>query len=167
MLGHAQGIYKLCQNIELSKNNCELHIYGNGAETSKIKNYISRNNLIHLHDFINNDKLNLKMKDFDFGIVRLNDDILGALPSKIFYYASNGLPIIYMGGGEAKTIIDKYKFGWTFESSDFKQLNKHLKDRKIIKDNLKEFKKSLFESYETNFSFNKQFNNFQRKLFKS
>ena len=167
LLGHAQGIYKLCQNIELSKNNCELHIYGNGAETSKIKNYISRNNLIHLHDFINNDKLNLKMKDFDFGIVRLNDDILGALPSKIFYYASNGLPIIYMGGGEAKTIIDKYKFGWTFESSDFKQLNKHLKDRKIIKDNLKEFKKSLFESYETNFSFNKQFNNFQRKLFKS
>ena len=66
-----------------------------------------------------------------------------------------------------KTIIDKYKFGWTFESSDFKQLNEHLKDRKIIKDNLKEFKKSLFENYETNFSFNKQFNNFKRELFKS
>tara|TARA_B100000965_G_scaffold405751_1_gene441135 strand:+ start:2680 stop:3834 length:1155 start_codon:yes stop_codon:yes gene_type:complete len=167
LLGHAQGIYELCQNIELSENNYELHIYGNGAETSKIKNYISGNSSIHLHDFINNDKLNSKMKDFDFGIVRLNNNIFGALPSKIFYYSSNGLPIIYMGGGEAKTIIDKYKFGWTFESSDFKQLNEHLRDRKINKDDLKEFRKSLFKNYKANFSFIKQFNNFKRELFKS
>ena len=167
LLGHAQGIYELCQNIELNENNCELHIYGNGAEASKIKSYISGNSSIHLHDFINNDKLSSKMKDFDFGIVRLNNNIFGALPSKIFYYFSNGLPIIYMGEGEAKTIIDKYKFGLTFESSNFKQLNDYLRDRKINKDNIKEFRKSLFENYEPNFSYNKQFNNFKKRLFKS
>ena len=167
LLGHAQGIYELCQSIELNENNCELHIYGNGAEKSKIKNYISGSSSIHLYDFINNDNLNSKIKDFDFGIVRLKNNIFGALPSKIFYYSSNGLPIIYMGGGEAKTIIDKYKFGWTFESSDFKQLNEHLRDRKINNDNIKEFRKSLFENYKANFSFNRQFNNFKRELFKS
>ena len=167
LLGHAQGIYELCQNIELSENNCELHIYGNGVETSKIKNYISGNNSIHLHDFISKDKLNSKMKDFDLGIVRLNNDIFGALPSKIFYYSSNGLPIVYLGGGEAKDIIDKYKFGWTFESSDFKQLNENLREIKINKDKIKKFRKSSFENYEANFSFKKQFENFKRKLFKS
>jgi hypothetical protein len=72
-----------------------------------------------------------------------------------------------LGGGEAKDIIDKYKFGWTFESSDFKQLNENLREIKINKDKIKKFRKSSFENYEANFSFKKQFENFKRKLFKS
>ena len=68
-----------------------------------------------------------------------------------------------MGDGEAKTIINKYKFGWTFESSDFKQLNEHLRDRKINNDNIKEFRKS-FTWHERSKEFQQRCEKFQNYL---
>ena len=85
------------------------------TEKSKIKNYISGNSSIHLYDFINNDKLNSKIKDFDFGIVRLSKIIFVALSLQRSFITLQMAYQLFIWVEEAKTIIDKYEFGWTFE----------------------------------------------------
>ena len=43
LLGLAQGVFKICKNINFNKYDIEFHIYGNGVERSIIKSYINKN----------------------------------------------------------------------------------------------------------------------------
>ncbi|WP_303316555.1 glycosyltransferase family 4 protein [Flavivirga abyssicola] len=123
LLGIAQGIYKLCQ--ELDYTHVQFHIYGAGAEREKIQTLISNNSELDIiyHNEISRDKLHEALLSYDLTIIPLLNRIYGSVPSKIFEYARLGLPMIYFGGGEGESIIKDYRLGWVAEAGNYNDLN--------------------------------------------
>ncbi|HLT53970.1 MAG TPA: glycosyltransferase family 4 protein, partial [Flavobacteriaceae bacterium] len=115
LLGVAQGIYKLIQELDFS--NIELHLYGNGAEREAITAYIEQNKHLPLfyHGELSRESLHKELMQYDATIVPLVNRIYGSVPSKIFEYARLGLPCIYFSGGEGESLVESYKLGWTVD----------------------------------------------------
>ena len=127
LLGVAQGIYKLCK--ELDYTNIQLHIYGAGAEQKKIESLIKNNHELDIvfHGEISREKLHKELIKYDITIIPLLNRIYGSVPSKIFEYAFLGLPMIYFGGGEGEQIIKTHKLGWVADAGNYTHLKKIIK----------------------------------------
>ncbi len=123
LLGIAQGIYKLCQ--ELNYENIEFHIYGSGAEQSKIEAYLSSHPELPIiyHGQVSRNELHNVLIQYDITIIPLLKRIYGSVPSKIFEYAKLGLPMLYFGGGEGEHVINTYELGWIAEAGNYSELN--------------------------------------------
>ncbi len=155
LLGIAQGIYRLCQ--ELDYTHIEFHIYGAGAEQNKIQTLISNNSDLDIiyHGEVSRNQLHKILVGYDLTIIPLLNRIYGSVPSKIFEYAKLGLPMIYFGGGEGEKIIQKYHLGWIAKASNYSELNRVIS--KISPSELNpEFKEKIKESAVKNFDFNIQ-----------
>lgn len=128
LLGIAQGVFELCQKIELENLNIELHIFGDGAEKAQIEDLVQKNpqKKIVFHGMIDRNELHEKLKSFDVALVPLKTRIYGSVPSKIFEYTALGLPILYFGGGEGENIVDENNLGWVAAVGDFDSLNEAL-----------------------------------------
>ncbi|SDR75622.1 Glycosyltransferase involved in cell wall bisynthesis [Formosa sp. Hel1_31_208] len=123
LLGIAQGIYKLCQ--ELDCPDTELHIYGSGAEQIKIEQFIKEHPELPIfyHGHVSRQELHSQLLHYNIAIIPLLNRIYGSVPSKIFEYASLGLPMVYFGGGEGEGIINRLNLGWVAKAGDYKDLN--------------------------------------------
>jgi len=123
LLGVAQGVYKLCQ--ELDYTTIEFHIYGAGAERELIEAFIKKNPRLPItfHGEVSRKELHNVLLMYDVTIIPLLNRIYGSVPSKIFEYARLGLPMIYFGGGEGETIVNEYSLGWVSEVENYKGLN--------------------------------------------
>ena len=159
LLGVAQGIYKLCQ--ELDYTHIEFHMYGSGAELKQIQSFIEQNrNLpIYYHGELTRVELHKTLLQYDVTIIPLLNRIYGSVPSKIFEYAKLGLPILYFGGGEGEVLIQTFKLGWIAEAGNYSDLN--LKLSGINKEGLNlEFKNKLKKTASKNFDFDTQLDKF-------
>ncbi|ARV09677.1 glycosyltransferase WbuB [Winogradskyella sp. PC-19] len=130
LLGIAQGVLKLCNKLDYS--NIEFHIYGAGAEEIQIKSFLKKNpNLpIFFHGSVGRKQLHKELMKYDATIIPLLNRIYGSVPSKIFEYSRLGLPIIYFGGGEGETVVEKNKLGWVAEAGNYEALNSILNNLK-------------------------------------
>ncbi|WP_418512692.1 glycosyltransferase family 4 protein [Corallibacter sp.] len=155
LLGIAQGIYKLC--TELDYNNIQFHIYGAGAEKESIENLIATNPELDIvyHGEITRSELHQALLHYDLTIIPLLNRIYGSVPSKIFEYGKLGLPMLYFGGGEGETVIKKHKLGWVVPSSDYKALNLQLSKIAITELNHR-FKNQIQKTALKNFDFERQ-----------
>jgi len=131
LLGIAQGVLKLCKNLDYSI--IEFHIYGSGAEEFEIKNFIKNNPKfpIIFHGIVDRNLLHKELMKYDVTIIPLLNRIYGSVPSKIFEYSRLGLPTIYFGGGEGETIVEKHRLGWAAEAGNYKALNQTISGLKI------------------------------------
>jgi len=155
LLGVAQGVFEVCQNIELQDINIELHIFGDGAEKSQIEDLIKQNpqKKINFYGMLERNLLHEKLKTFDIAIVPLKTRIYGSVPSKIFEYATLGFPVLYFGGGEGETIVKENNLGWVANVGDFESLNTTLVEiSNIGKESIQKMKKQIFESSENHFN---------------
>lgn len=155
LLGIAQGIYKLC--TELDYSNIELHIYGSGAEQSIIETFISEHPELPIifHGRVTREELHNVLAQYDIAIIPLLNRIYGSVPSKIFEYARLGLPMLYFGGGEGETVITKNNLGWIAEAGNYNDLNQVIS--KIDKSQLSEaYQKNIQNIAVSNFDFAKQ-----------
>lgn len=114
LLGFAQGILDICQNINFSQHNAELHIYGNGGELETIKQYLQHHpeRGIFYHGTVSRDEIPSVLCQYDATYVPLVKDIFGAVPSKIYESMAAGLPIIFQGSGEGAAIVKENNIGW-------------------------------------------------------
>ena len=98
LLGIAQGIYRLCQELDYST--IEFHIYGSGAEHELIEAFIKNNPQLPITYYgeVSRKELHTILVAYDITIIPLLNRIYGSVPSKIFEYARLGLPMIYFGG---------------------------------------------------------------------
>lgn len=126
LLGIAQGIYNLCQELDYST--IEFHIYGSGAEQAKIEAYILNHPELPIvyHGQVSRNELHKVLLQYDITIIPLLKRIYGSVPSKIFEYAKLGLPMLYFGGGEGETIIKIHELGWVAEAGNYEELNKKI-----------------------------------------
>jgi glycosyltransferase involved in cell wall biosynthesis len=161
LLGIAQGIYELCEKIELDGLNIELHLFGNGAEKKQIEELIltEKGKNIFFHGMLNRYDLHEKLKSFDIAVVPLKTRIYGSVPSKIFEYGSLGFPILYFGGGEGENIVEENNLGWVASVEDYNDLNNKLKlISNLDKYNLNLMKKRIFEETKEVFNLDNQMN---------
>ena len=163
LLGIAQGIYKLCQELDYTK--VQFHIYGSGAERNKIQVLISNNPELDIiyYGEVSRDILHKVLLQYDITIIPLLNRIYGSVPSKIFEYAQLGLPMIYFGGGEGEDIIKNYNLGWVAEVGNYENLNTVISKISLSDLNL-EFKEKMKTSAEKHFDFKKQLNSLVDKI---
>lgn len=155
LLGIAQGIYKLCE--ELDYEHIEFHIYGSGAEQSKIETFILNHPDLPItyHGQVTRDELHTVLLQYDITIIPLLKRIYGSVPSKIFEYAKLGLPMLYFGGGEGETIIQKHELGWVAEAGNYEKLNRVIAS--IDKEKLsKALRQNILEKGKKEFDFTSQ-----------
>jgi glycosyltransferase involved in cell wall biosynthesis len=124
LLGMAQGILRVCRNIDFDKAGAEFHIYGDGAEKNEITAFLTNNNTkgIYLHAPISRDEVPGILPGYDITLIPLIKPIYGAIPSKIYEAMAAGLPILFTGGGEGAELIEKHGTGWTCAPSDYKNI---------------------------------------------
>ncbi|WP_281336805.1 glycosyltransferase family 4 protein [Flavobacterium eburneipallidum] len=166
LLGVAQGVFELCQNIELENLNIELHIFGDGAEKSQIEELIQQNpqKKIYFHGMLERHILHEKLKTFDIALIPLKTRIYGSVPSKIFEYGALGFPVLYFGGGEGETIVQKNNLGWIASVGNFESLNSALITiSKTGKSEIQTMKPAIFESAKKNFNLDFQIKNLIQK----
>jgi len=154
LLGIAQGVFQLCK--ELDYTNLEFHIYGSGPEQYLIEHYIECNKHLPIvfHGELKREKLLDEIVTYNLAIIPLIDRIFGSVPSKIFEYATLGLPILYFGGGEGEIIVEKYRLGWVSQPGDYKALNNLIKSLKKNEIDIKQ--KAIKETAYQHFNFNSQ-----------
>lgn len=155
LLGIAQGIYTLCQ--ELKYDGIEFHIYGSGAEQSKIETYLSEHPELPIvyHGQVSRTELHNVLIQYDITIIPLLKRIYGSVPSKIFEYAKLGLPMLYFGGGEGETVIKTHELGWVAEAGNYENLNEtiaSISTKALSRDN----RKNIMEKGKTVFDFESQ-----------
>lgn len=162
LLGVAQGVYELCENINLKGLNIELHLFGDGAEKNQIERLIFNQTQpkIFFHGMLERNELHNTLMTFDIAIVPLKSRIYGSVPSKIFEYSCLGFPILYFGGGEGESIVESNQLGWVAKVGDYDDLNsKIVAISKIDKDDLNHMKKRIFAETKSIFDLEKQIKN--------
>lgn len=166
LFGVAQGVFELCKQMNLNGLNLELHLFGDGAEKSIIKEYIKQfpENKMFFHGMLDRNLLHKKLEAMDIAIVPLKTRIYGSVPSKIFEYGSLGFPLLYCGGGEGEDIINENQLGWVVDVGNFSRLNQVLQDISVAgKMNILQLKKRIFETSNREFNLDKQIKNLIEK----
>ena len=159
LLGVAQGVLNLCENIKIDNLNLELHIFGDGAERKMLQEFIktNANSKIYFHGMLDRQELHEQLKTMDIAIVPLKTRIYGSVPSKIFEYTALGFPVLYCGGGEGGTIVSDNNLGWVANVGDFETLNNCLaKIANLDKNHLFDYKKAVFETSKKTFNLDSQ-----------
>ncbi|MBS7230447.1 glycosyltransferase family 4 protein [Flavobacterium psychroterrae] len=159
LLGVAQGVFELIQQLNLENLNIELHIFGDGAEKTQIVNYLNQNpnKKIFFHGMLERNVLHETLKDFDIALVPLKTRIYGSVPSKIFEYSALGFPSLYFGGGEGEDIVKENNLGWVVPVEDFEQLNATLVQISALgKDEIQKMKKNIFLHAKNHFNLDRQ-----------
>ena len=147
-IGIAQDILTL---VKVAKELPEIkfNIIGDGVEFNNIKTYVKENNLknVNLTGKLNWEEILEYYKQSKILFAQLRENFAMAMPSKLYEYASTGLPIVYGGKGEAVKFIEKLENGYIFEPGNVKQckniigsilekdIKVSLKNREFIKNN--------------------------------
>ncbi len=166
LLGIAQGVFELCQKIDLKGLNVELHIFGDGAEKTQLETLISseKEQRLFFHGMLDRTELHQQLKSFDIAIVPLKTRIYGSVPSKIFEYGSLGFPILYFGGGEGETIVIENNLGWVSAVGNYNDLNEKIKIISSVKKaELDLMKRQIFEKSQREFDLDNQVKNLIEK----
>ena len=151
LLGIAQGIFKLCQ--ELNYTTIEFHIYGEGSERKLIETFILEHPELPVvyHGELSRVVLHKVLLQYDVAIIPLLHRIYGSVPSKIFEYSKLGLPILYFGGGEGETIVKKHQLGWIAAAGNYKKLNEtiiKITASEINRESREKIKKHAFKMFD-------------------
>ncbi|MBS7255191.1 glycosyltransferase family 4 protein [Flavobacterium branchiicola] len=159
LLGVAQGVFELIQQLNLENLNVELHVFGDGAEKNQIEKYLQQNpnKKIIFYGMLERNILHEKLKNLDIALVPLKTRIYGSVPSKIFEYSALGFPVLYFGGGEGENIVEENKLGWVVPVEDFKALNTTLLQiSELGKNDIQKMKNTILTHAKNHFNLNTQ-----------
>ena len=122
-------IIKCAANFQ-DKKNLHFLFVGDGSELNNLKNQSRKLNNVTFIGNIPKSKIPSYYSLIDFSIVNLKKDDLfkGALPSKIFESCLMLKPVLLGVDGEAKTLIDKYKFGVFYEPENIDAFKKAVEE---------------------------------------
>jgi glycosyltransferase involved in cell wall biosynthesis len=158
LLGVAQGIFELVNHIDTIGQEFTIDIYGDGNEKEIINRYLENNSDIKYKGYLSKKELFNSLQNYDFALVPLVKYIEGAFPSKIYELVKLGIPIIYIGDGEAFDFIRNNNLGFAVKSGDFKQLQNILNSlNKISNNQMNEFKNNCNRVNQELLDFNSQF----------
>jgi len=122
-VGIAQNIETL---VDAAKNlkDIQVNIVGEGNRYKFLKAYAKKNQISNVEFFgkVPRDKMIDFYNSSSLLFAQLDAKFKAAMPSKLYEYASTGLPIIYAGLGEARNFVDKLENCTTIDPGDSKLL---------------------------------------------
>ncbi len=139
LLGMAQGVLDLCQNIDFQEIGAELHLYGEGYERNLIEKYLAENPQkgIFLQASLESAEMPKLLHQFDAALVVQKAYLYGTVPAKIYEAVSAGLPILLLGEGESKELLQSYELGFWAKPKDYKTLIDNILALKNLPENTK------------------------------
>ncbi len=164
LLGYAQGILQICEHINFKELHSEFHIYGAGMDEEKIKNIANKNNKnIFFHGVRPANEIKEEIIKYDVGLVPLKNKIYGAVPSKIFEMMQLGMPILFIGSGEAANIIIKQQLGIVSAPNDYNHLKKNILQFKgIDKEYYARYSSNCITIHKNNYNLDYQMNKIKK-----
>ena len=158
LLGFAQGIAGICENVHFGELGVEFHIYGAGGEQEQIEKYISEHPQcgIFYHGKVSREEIPNVLGMADCTLIPLVKNIFGAVPSKIYESMAAGLPILFCGLGEGRRIVQENNLGWVSDPLDYKQLEANIKRIATNKDDWMEKKRNCVDCAHHKFNRPKQ-----------
>ncbi|RUM68703.1 MAG: hypothetical protein DSZ05_00645 [Sulfurospirillum sp.] len=122
-VGIAQYINVL---VDLAKRmpDIQINIIGEGSKYQELKRYARSNqiNNITFYGKVKREKIIEFYKKTSVLFAQLDAKFKAAMPSKLYEYASTGLPIIYAGLGEARNFVKQLENCTTINPDDVKAL---------------------------------------------
>jgi len=167
LLGVAQGVLSIIENIDFKNLQAELHIYGEGNEVDNIKSYIDSHPASNVFycGILNKQDIQKKISTYNASIVPLRKEIKGAVPSKIFELAQRNVPILFCGGGEGAKMVDDLRIGYTSPPGDFTKLSENIqKIRGLSLHEYNQLVESCNHASIAHFNFDKQITIFRQTL---
>ncbi len=168
MLGVAQDVFSIVQNVDFRRIGVEFHIVGGGSQYDAIKEYLITNpdcNII-LHGVVPKEEMAKEYKLVDAAIVPLTVNIKGAFPSKIFDILPMGLPILFSGSGEGASYIENNSLGYVSKPSDYNSLTNNLiRLSSLSKDDYRTLSSNCLKIVRDDLDFDKQIASCYRFLF--
>ena len=114
----------------------KINIIGEGNKYLELKNYARKNQITNITFYgkVNRDEIIKFYEQTSVLFAQLDEKFKAAMPSKLYEYASTGLPIIYAGLGEARSFINRLENCTTINPGDVKAIEvaiKKYKDKPI------------------------------------
>lgn len=161
LLGYAQGVYKICEELDFRKMNVEFHIYGAGMEEAQITSIARKSeNNIYYHGSRSATEIKSELLKYDVSLVPLRNNIYGAVPSKIFELMQLGIPILFFSDGEGAQIVRDYEIGLTSKSGNYKLLSENvLKFGQMDKNSYDALVTNSLNRHKQNYNLEKQMSN--------
>lgn len=158
LLGFAQGIAGICENVRFGEMGTEFHIYGAGGEQERIEQYVQNHPDcgVYYHGKVSREQIPSVLSQADCTLIPLVKNIFGAVPSKIYESMAAGLPILFSGEGEGKKIVEENNLGWVSNALDYRQLETNIKKISINKTDWMEKKKNCVDCANNKFNRPKQ-----------
>ena len=121
MLGVAQDVAGIVNNVPFAELGVEFHIIGGGKQAEEIKKWCLEHpkGMVFQHGFVPKEQIQEMLRDMDVSLVPLAKRIKGAVPSKIYDLLPQGLPILFCGEGEAADFISSRGVGYCSAPGDY------------------------------------------------
>lgn len=128
LLGYAQDILSIIQNVDFNKLGVEFHVIGAGGQFEAISQYVESNQCsnVYIHGSVPKEKMPEQYAKYDAAIVPLAVSIYGAFPSKIYDVLPFGLPILFCGSGEGADFVIKNHVGYVANPGDYASLSENI-----------------------------------------
>jgi len=130
-VGIAQNINIL---VDLAKRipDIQINIIGEGSKYHELKQYARKNQIHNITFFgkVKREEIISFYQKTSVLFAQLDEKFQAAMPSKLYEYASTGLPIIYAGLGEARNFVKQLENCTTINPGDLKALEVAVKKYK-------------------------------------
>jgi glycosyltransferase involved in cell wall biosynthesis len=128
-IGFAHNL-KLLVSVAKELPDINFVIIGDGMELQDIKTYASKNEIsnVHFTGKLDWDEIKPYYEESSVLYAQLQKRLPSAMPSKLFEYASTGLPIIYGGTGHAVSFVNKLEQSMVIEPDDFSALKNAIEE---------------------------------------
>lgn len=126
----------------------EFIIIGDGIDSMKIKNYASSHGAknINFAGKVSWHELESYYQKSSILYAQLDENYISAMPSKLYEYASLGLPIIYGGVGQAIKFVNRLENSFSIEPNNLEMLINAIECSKINAGKVSVQNKKLIES---------------------
>ena len=126
LFGAAQGLGQILDAASLLKNDSNIMflLVGDGPEKEYLVNRVNKEGLhnVKISPPVNKVEVPSILSSADLSVITLKTYIKGAVPSKIYEVMAVGLPVIFIGYGDAVEIINNAKAGLIVEPGDITKL---------------------------------------------
>ncbi len=128
LLGYAQDILSIIQNVDFYKLGVEFHVVGGGGQFEAISQYVSSHESlnVYMHGPVPKEQMPEYYAQYDAAIVPLAVPIYGAFPSKVYDVLPFGLPVLFCGTGEGADFVIKHNVGYVANSGDHRALAENI-----------------------------------------
>ena len=166
LLGVAQDILTMIQQINFKTLGAELHIYGGGNQANDIEAYVKSHDCgVICHGYQSKEDINRILGSFHASIVPLAVPIKGAVPSKIYDLLPHGIPVLFCGGGEGEQIVREHRLGFVSVPGDYESLKAqiiHIKN--LTESDYQALRDNCLKASKETFSFSRQMTNYKTFL---